>query len=440
MPVIIGLALVTSPAWAERFRMEGAIINSLDAKPVGTTRGEGEINQFFVEQKKMVRDILDGLGVDFNSLPKDIQDSISRFHTRNFQAFLAFAEGLNALDEGRYAEAKAFFQKARELDENFQLAGELEVAMPKTSIQSSIQLQAVLQAAAQNAVESGQSYAVVDAEHAAAALASGQTIVALPGGADAADRLNTGTDFTSNPPGSEERFADKIAAGLTYTPDNTIPAQISFTGEWPASQVTQGTDGQLASLGEPGELLASRGNASTSLSGSHVLGDNSAVYWGTWNSSPGALAEVTVNGVRIDPAKLGSEFHYMVGQATRQLPTVGTDVKFNPTATGGFLGNPSGSISVNFVDHQVKLNNLGFTLGAYQFSQLSSDWTGIATAGSGFFKGNYASGTCVGCTAFSPSASSFTGNFLGAGAEGLILSNIMQTGSGTVGGVHLFTK
>lgn len=440
--ILAALLIATPAAQAERFSMEGAIVNSIDAKTVGTTRSEGEINDLFVAQKKMVVDILNDLGTPFDSLPKEIRDSISRFHTRNFEAFRAFSSGLNALDAGRYAEAKAFFQKAKELDPNFQLAGELEVSMPQTNIETGLQLQAALREAAKSATSSGKTRVEVDASRAVAALLSGQSVVLGASSNSSTDNNpitnTTGSDYTSNEPGSASQFAGRTVVGVTYSlgADTSSPVQVSSTNEWTVDQVGL-SNNILQSVGDSTEFLATKDGASAAAVGSQLLGDNSTVYWGSWSSAPGASAKVTVGGTTTTSPQLGSEFHYMIGQATREMPTSGS-ATFLPA--GGFMSGVSGNIGVNFVTRDVQLNDLGFTLGGLQFSQLNGATTYSSTIGSGFFKGNYTSGLCPACPAFSPTASTFTGNFLGAGADGLMLSNILQTGTSTVGGVHLFTK
>lgn len=442
----VGLLLIAMPAQAERFNMEGAIINSVDAKAIGTTRSEGEIDQFFTAQKRMVVDILDDLGVPFDTLPAGIRDSIARFHTQNFAAFQAFSNGLNALDQGKFAEAKAFFEKAVELDPNFKLAGEKQVAMPQTNIETGLQLQSALREAAKSASSSGKTRVEVDASRAVAALLSGQSVVvgtkSGTATSDTPTALDSGPDYTSNEPGSGSKYAPRMAVGVTYTleADTTAPVQIATTNEWTADQVSI-TNNQLHSVGDSAEFLATRNTAGVATAGNHALADGSIVYWGTWSSTVSNSASVTVDGNTTKYPQLGDQFHYLYGEATRAMPTTGS-AAFLPA--GGHLQNVSGNIGVNFVTRQVSINDLGFTAGGLDFSQLNGASTYSSSIGSGFFKGNYSSGTCVGCQAFSPNASSFTGNFVGAGADGLMLSNIMQTGNptgnGTVGGVHLFTK
>jgi len=110
------------------------------------------------------------------------------------------------------------------------------------------------------------------------------------------------------------------------------------------------------------------------------------------------------------------------------------------TPVGGGLSNVTGSIAVNFANRSVSISNLGFDIGALIFSQLNGSTTYSAASASGFFSANYSSGSCAGCVAFTPAASSFTGNFAGSGAQGLVFSTILQNGAGTVGGVHLFGR
>ena len=159
--------------------------------------------------------------------------------------------------------------------------------------------------------------------------------------------------------------------------------------------------------------------------------------WGGWTSSPTASALVTVNGVLKQSPELGSSVSYMMAPPTPAMPTSGM-VTFAPLGGPNFSA-VSGTISTDFGARQVTLNNLGFTVGGYGFSGLNGQ-AGYGTSGSGFFSGNYSSGNCSGCVGFSPTASAFTGNFVGAAANGLIFSSILQTGNGTVSGVHLFSR
>lgn len=433
---------LASLAHAQDFQLESALIESTSGRNLGVVREQGALPSFFQSQKAMVFGILRSSGIALESLPLDVRQKLEKFQTSNLEAFKAYAQGLDLMDDGKFAEAKTFFDKALELDPDFELAKEKKQAMPDLNLENTLQIRSAVMAHAKTSVDSGKKQVEVDLSRALAALQSGQDVVI---GQRESSRPNTETDpfqsadYTSNPPGSADNFLPRKAVGTAYTiisSEEGIAIGIAATSEWTQDQF-RGSAGGLTSLGSPGALVASRGGATDIPVGTHRLADGSAVYWGTWKSTPGASASVTVSGNNVSAPTLGSDFHYMVGDATRQMPTAGS-VTFSPTA--GFLNSASGNITVNFATRNVQINNLGYSLGALTFAGLNGNTTYGAQSGSGFFKGNFNSGTCTGCAAFSANASAFSGNFVGETANGVIFSNIMQTGSGTVSGTHLFTR
>lgn len=431
-------SLLGFSARAERFDLESAILESATSTAVGGGKKSGDIATFFTAQKEMVYAALGDLGISLESLPADIRKNLERFHTTNFAAFKMFSLGLNAQDQGKFAEAKVFFEKAVELDPNFQLAGELGLSMPDNNVTGTVQLQAVLAAAAKSATSSGKVQVEVDLSSAIAALQSGQTVVV---GAKADTSVNnvstrdSGSNYTSNPPGSSTSYADRQVVGVSYSVQDSsgVTVSVASTNEWMLDQSTSDGAG-LVKVGDVAEFQATRATAASSVAGSLNLTDGSSVSWGAWKSGPGSFS-VTSKGAPV--AALGPQFQYMIGQATRDMPTTGT-ATFIPA--GGFLGNASGSIGVNFVNRSVQLTNLGFDLSGRNFANLTGSATYSNTIASGFFKGNYSSGSCTGCFGFSPTASVFTGNFLGKNASGLMFSTVLSTGNGTDSGLHAFKK
>ncbi len=437
----LGVLLVASSAFvahAERFDLESAIIESASSKAIGGGKKSGDVSTFFTAQKEMVYAALSDLGIPLESLPVDIRRNVERMHTTNFAAFKMFSLGLNAQDQGKFAEAKAFFEKAVELDPNFELAGNLVVSMPGSNVAGTVQLQAALAAAAKAATTSGKVQVEVDLSGAIAALQSGQSVVvgskpdASVSTASAKDASN---NFTTNPAGSGSNYADRRVVAVSYLRQDAtgIPIAIASTNEWTLDQVTADSTG-LVKVGDAAVFQATRSNATDQPTGSVVLSSGSTVSWGTWQTGAGSYT-VSSNGAAM--TNLGPQFQYMIGQATRAMPTTGVTA-FVPA--GGFLNNVSGTIGVDFVNQAVQLNNLGFGIGNLNFANLNGAAVYSTTIGSGFFKGNYASGTCTGCTAFSPEASVFTGNFLGKTADGLMFSTVLATGNGTVSGVHAFSR
>lgn len=432
--------MVSSSALAQRVQLESAVVESVSGNTLAVSKNDGEIGTFFTMQKKVVYETLRGIGISVDDLPADVRANLVRFHTQNFEAFRAFSSGLNALDEGKFAEAKSHFEKATELDPDFALAREMQIAMPQTNAYGVLQLQAVLREAAKNATSAGKISVEVDASRAVAALQSGQSVVVGSRPAAEVDvqaSAQVGPNFTSNTPGAADQYGVRSVVGISYTINGgAVPIGIASTNEWGVGQAVA-SGGKLSSVGDSAGFVAVRGGAADCCSASHTLGDGTVVNWGGWNSAPGASASVTVSGSSISAPQLGPQVSYLFAPATVVMPTSGA-ATFSPV--GGFLGGVSGSVGVNFVTRQVQVNNLGFTLSGLTFSALNGTANYSPTVASGFFTGNYSSGSCSGCSAFSPTASAFTGNFVGAAASGLIFSSIMQTGNGTVSGLHLLSK
>jgi Tetratricopeptide repeat len=437
------LGLGAASASAERFDLESAIIDSSSARALGGGKKSGEMAGFFSAQKELVYGALSDLGIALDSLPLDVRKNLERFQTTNFAAFKMFSLGLNAQDQGKFAEAKAFFEKAVELDPNFELAGELGVAMPNSNVVSSLQLQAVLAAAAKSATSAGKLQVEVDLSGAIAALQSGQNVVLLKVATPAPVNNPTApASFTSNSPGASANYAARKVVGLHYAEQvpggvgASVGVDSAFTNEWTLNQTSSDAAG-LQRVGESSAFEALRVSASSSLDGSGVLGDGSAYSWGHW-AAPGF--RVVSGGAAV--AGLGPQLQFMVAEATRAMPTTGS-VRFTPA--GGFLGNVLGDIRVDFLNRKVQLNNLGFDLSGYTFRNLNSAATDFSSSiASGFFKGNYSSGSCASCPAFAPTSSVFSGNFLGKNASGLMFSTVLatgvnpSTGAATAAGLQVF--
>jgi hypothetical protein len=454
LSLLFALCTASGIAWAERFELEGTLVETATSRSINVGKDQGELANFFDAQKKLVAGILKDLGIPLDSLPPEVRNRLGRYHTTNFDAFKLFSQGLDAQDMGRFSEAKALFEKALQLDPGFALAAELSISMPNTNLTDSIQLQAALSSSSKAATNAGKVQVQVDLSQAIAALQSGQTVL-VGSKLDSAPPSGTpGSDFTSNPPGSSDGLSPnaRTVLGLAYTigtsasanppvADQTaagVAVAVASTNEWTPDQIAFDAAG-LARVGDTSGFSANRATAQTTTPASYPLSDGSSVTWGTWSSNTvAASAAVTTGGTTYRFPELGESVHFMYGSATSAMPTTGS-ATFSATSAGS-LGGLTGSIGVNFVSRAVTLNNLSFDLGGLGFTNLTGSASYGTGIGSGFFSGNYNNGTCVGCTAFSPAASSFTGNFVGANADGLIYSTILQTGSNTVSGVHLLAQ
>lgn len=428
----LALLVCNGAANAQGFTLEGAVIDSRSSKSLGVVTERGDISTLFRAQKAMSFGILRSAGVSLEQLSPELRARIERFQTTNLDAFRAFSEGLELKDQGKFAEAKEQFRRAAELDPGFGLAAEQQQAMPDVNVSSSLQLRAVMTAAAGAAVDRGKAVFAVDLARAVAAMAAGQTVVAVASPAEAAQAAD---DFTTNPPGSGTQLLPSIVAGLSYSYSSAQgrPLSVASVGEWKADKYR--TSGSvLDAVGSSGDFLAQRLAATASPGGSAVLADNSSVYWGSWLSAPASSAAVTVAGAALP--NLG-RVDYVFGDVPRALPTTGS-ATFTPTA--GMLPGAQGSINVNFASRDVTLQNLGFAIGNLTFAGLNGTAAYDIRIASAPFSGNFTSGTCTGCLAFAPLSSSFGGNFVGSQGHGLVLSTILLTGNGTASGVQLFTR
>lgn len=77
------------------------------------------IDQLFVMQKQLVFRIFEQLGITLTPAERQLVD---RQATTNLNAFLAYSRGLQASDDGRFADATRFFDEARRLDPGFAAA------------------------------------------------------------------------------------------------------------------------------------------------------------------------------------------------------------------------------------------------------------------------------------------------------------------------------
>ena len=434
------LACASSGLHAQSFSLEGAVIDSRTSQSLGVVTERGELNSVFRAQKAMTFGILRSAGISLEQLPPEVRARIERFQTTNVDAFRAYSQGLDLKDQGRFAEAKEFFRRAAELDPGFALAADQQRSMPDVNIGGNLQMRAVVAAAAGAAVDRGKASYVVDAARAVAAVQSGQSVIAVAAPPPEQAR-SVDNSYTSNPAGSGVNFAPDLVTGLSYSyaTSGTTSVSIATSNEWRGDKY-RAANGILESAGSSGDFLAQRLTAAVGNQGNAVLADGSIAYWGSWLSAPGASAAVTANNRALIAPTLGV-VDYMMGDAPQQMPTSGTAV-FRPT--GGMLAGATGTIAVNFVTRSVALQNLGFNIGGLGFSGLNGSATYDARIASGAFTGNYTSGSCVGCVAFTPLSSAYGGNFIGRNADGLIFSTILVTGNPTGGstasGVQLFTK
>lgn len=103
-------------------RMEAAVVQVGTGSQPGTLSEEDAGARFFEMQKALAFQIYEAMGVSLT--PAERQRVNQRF-TENLQALLAFGQGLEASDAGRFGEARQFFQQAATIDPGFTQANQL---------------------------------------------------------------------------------------------------------------------------------------------------------------------------------------------------------------------------------------------------------------------------------------------------------------------------
>jgi len=86
---------------------------------IGAFSVTAEQEEFFLLEKEIVYNALKILGV---SLTAEEEIRVNEYHTKNLQAAIYLGQGLDALDAGKWKEAKIFFKQALDEDPAFKLA------------------------------------------------------------------------------------------------------------------------------------------------------------------------------------------------------------------------------------------------------------------------------------------------------------------------------
>jgi tetratricopeptide (TPR) repeat protein len=122
----------------EMLQIISVLMNTEQTKPADTRDTSGPLAELFDLEKRIACDIVEGLGRNCDSMP----EAFRRIHTRNYQAFIFWARGLDALDAGRFSEAREWFQKALDEDPTFDLAKDAlsSTPLPGMSAMSSLQM------------------------------------------------------------------------------------------------------------------------------------------------------------------------------------------------------------------------------------------------------------------------------------------------------------
>ncbi len=102
------------------FRINGVVVQTDDGSSQNSKAQEGDLKDLFKVQKDFVFTLIDSLGITLSQLERD---AIEEVPTESYLAFLAYCRGLDYEERGMYKPAKQEFNKALELDANFDEAG-----------------------------------------------------------------------------------------------------------------------------------------------------------------------------------------------------------------------------------------------------------------------------------------------------------------------------
>ncbi|MGB5105216.1 MAG: tetratricopeptide repeat protein [Candidatus Zixiibacteriota bacterium] len=101
------------------FSMSSALVNTGDAAYTPTYGKDSKLKDAMKMQKDMVLSVLDSLGVEVEGSRRQ---ALKKIPTENYDAFLAFSQGVELYDNGEYIKAKSLFERAIGLDPQFDLA------------------------------------------------------------------------------------------------------------------------------------------------------------------------------------------------------------------------------------------------------------------------------------------------------------------------------
>lgn len=105
----------------QRLRVDAAIVNTTTSRVGGGAASENALEQLFEIEKSIVLQLFDSLGVTLTTAERN---AIEQRPTRSMQAFLAYSQGLQLEDQGRFGEAAGRYQEAVRIDPAFSQASQ----------------------------------------------------------------------------------------------------------------------------------------------------------------------------------------------------------------------------------------------------------------------------------------------------------------------------
>jgi len=100
----------------DELRFDTDVLNTVRQQSTGEATGQDALEQIFELEKETVFQVLQILGIELT--PAE-QEAIGANRAANLQAFLAYGQGLLAMDRGDFAQAGQFFNQSLEFDPGF---------------------------------------------------------------------------------------------------------------------------------------------------------------------------------------------------------------------------------------------------------------------------------------------------------------------------------
>jgi hypothetical protein len=120
--------------YGENLYIDTVIMETSSGADLGNANAKEVMNDIFKLEKEILMQILPQLGIKFEKLSPKVKSKLLKNQTTNFEAFLAFAEGLEHIDSEQFQKASESFRKAIKLDPNFKQAAHLSLSMPEKNI------------------------------------------------------------------------------------------------------------------------------------------------------------------------------------------------------------------------------------------------------------------------------------------------------------------
>jgi TolB-like protein len=105
----------------QRLRVDAAIVNTTTSQAAGGAANENTLDMLLEIEKNIVLQLFDSLGVVLTTAERN---AIEQRPTRSMQAFLAYSQGLQFEDQGRFGEAASRYQEAVRIDPSFSQASQ----------------------------------------------------------------------------------------------------------------------------------------------------------------------------------------------------------------------------------------------------------------------------------------------------------------------------